>query len=82
MTSKTTPAVATLAVGDTVLWRGGFGGDAPQPAVVTGIEVCEHERDKYGTTATTVAWDRIRHAVVDLDNGHWAYGDQLSPKEA
>lgn len=64
-----------LHVGDTVLWRGGWGLDAPREAVVTHIET--HEVGGYGYPADQVPWSEVRGCVVDLDNGKWAYGDQL-----
>ena len=70
----------TLKIGDRVRWSGGFGAQRARPAVVTGIVLTElHE--KYGTTADSVSWSRVRQncAVVDLDNGHWAYGSQIEP---
>ena len=68
-----------LKIGDNVMWRGGFGSDAPKPAKVTGIEKCA-EGKKNGETIFSVPWDKVdsRKIVVDLDNGHWAYGTQIS----
>jgi hypothetical protein len=68
-----------LRVGDTVRWRGGFGGDAPKDAVVTGIEICKNG-SKYGDQVDKVDWSKKDKIVVDLDNGHWAKGHQISPK--
>ena len=65
-------------VGDTVLWRGGFGRSLPREAKIEGIEKCEPGQ-KYGYSVEVIeTWE---HGVVDLDNGHWAYVHQLSPKE-
>jgi hypothetical protein len=70
----------TLKIGDTIIWRGGFGNEAPKEAKVEGIE---HTRGgKYGKQVSEIGWDkvRLREVVVDLDNGHWAYGSQISRK--
>jgi hypothetical protein len=68
-----------LNVGDKVMWRGGFGGDAPKEATITGIELCEYPDGKYGMSVTQVDWSKQDRIVVDLDNGQWARGHQISP---
>ena len=71
----------TLKVGDTVLWSGGFGRHAAQPAKVVSIERCP-PGEKYGDDVQSIHWCEVKeHAIVDLDNGHWAYGAQLRPVE-
>lgn len=69
--------MAKLKVGDTVLWRGGFGSDAPKKAVVEGIEITNG--GKYGDPVDEVDWTKVydRNVTVDLDNGHWAYASQI-----
>lgn len=67
-----------LKKGDTVIWRGSWGRDIPQEAIVDCIEVnCEVG---YGIEVNSVHWSNVndRSVVVDLNNGHWAYGFQLS----
>lgn len=71
-------AKGILKVGDTVMWRGSFGSDAPKKAVVEGIELCR-SGEKYGEPVDEVAWTDKDKIVVDLDNGHWAKGHQISP---
>ena len=70
--------MSKLKVGDTVLWRGGFGKDAPKKAKVQGIEITRG--GKYGDPVDEVKWEKVRdrYVTVDLDNGHWAYGSQIS----
>jgi hypothetical protein len=70
-----------LSVGDRVLWRGSWGTDAPRLATVLRIESTHTTRTKHGRQAHHLDWDRVRagYAVVDLDTGNWAYGDQISP---
>lgn len=71
----------TLKIGDSVIWRGTWGADPPKEAVVTGIELTEGVREKYGHAVETVFWTTVRdnRVVVSLDNGHWAYGEQIKP---
>jgi hypothetical protein len=66
-----------LKVGDEVMWRGGFGSEPPCKAKVIGLEVCP-AGEKYGTPRESVEWSKIHSVVVDLDNGHWAKGHQIS----
>ena len=70
-----------LKKGDTVIWRGSWGNDLPKEAKVTSIEICPNGM-KNGEEVNEVPWDMVngRNVVVDLDNGHWAYGDQISKK--
>jgi len=66
-----------LRVGDTVQWRGGWGSAPPKLAVVTAIQQVELG-EKYGDPVEAMPWALVpRYAVVDLDNGHWAYGRQI-----
>ena len=69
--------MAKLKVGDTVLWRGGFGSDAPKKAVVEGIEITNG--GKYGDAVDEVDWSKVRdrNVTVDLNNDHWAYAYQI-----
>lgn len=71
----------TLYINDTVMWSGGFGNDPYKPAKVLGIQYCEVD-EKYGEEVQDINWNDVKdHAVVDLDNGHWAYGSQLKKME-
>jgi hypothetical protein len=68
-----------LKVGDTVLWRGGFGSDPAKPAKVTHIEIVKLGQKEGGVEVQDVPWGIVRdYVVVSLDNGHWAYGRQLT----
>ena len=72
--------MSKLKEGDKVKWRGGWGADAPKEAIVESMELCK-EGSKYGKPVKSVDWGTVkggRRVVVNLDNGHWAYGDQLS----
>jgi hypothetical protein len=37
--------------------------------------------DKYGNDVQEVTWADVKdgYVVVDMDNGHWQYGQDLSP---
>ena len=67
----------TLKIGDTVLWRGGFGSEPARLAVVEGIEITGGY--KYGDSVDEVLWSEVydRNVTVDLENGHWAYAEQI-----
>ena len=67
----------TLKIGDTVLWRGGFGSEPEKLAVVEGIEITNG--GKYGDSVDEVPWSEVydRNVTVDLDNNHWAYAEQI-----
>lgn len=69
-----------LKVGDTVMWSGEFGASVHKPAKVMSIELCRNG-DKYGEPVNEVDWSQKDSITVDLDNGHWAYGDQIKPKQ-
>jgi len=62
-----------LRVGDTVLYRCRF-------AKVLHIELC-HDASAYGVEVSAASWSERDRIVVDLDNGHWAYGAQIEPVE-
>lgn len=68
-----------LKVGDRVEWRGGWGHDSPQIAVVESIDEVE-PGEKYGNAVQAMPWHMVKErAVVSLDNHHWAYGRQIEP---
>lgn len=53
-----------------------FGGGSYE-GVVNGIEKCK-DGEKYGNPISSMSMDkRSRNYVLDLDNGHWCYGDQV-----
>ena len=69
----------TLKIGDTVMWRDGWGHDPPCKAVVVGITLTERPREKHGHEVEEVYWTTVKEnrAVVSLNNGKWAYGEQI-----
>ena len=68
-----------LKVGDVVLCRGGWGSEAPKLVTITHLELCVEAGDKYGVPVTELPWADKARAVVDMDNGHWAYGAHIEP---
>jgi len=70
-----------LKVGDTVTWRGCWGTALPIEVKVEGMEVTEQRRSKYGESVQAVSWDLVQqnYVLFDLDNGSWAYSDQIAP---
>jgi hypothetical protein len=67
-----------LKVGDVVLWRGSFGTAPAKRARVIAIELCHGAHEKDGDPVDEVESRLLGRCCVDLDNGHWAYGDQIS----
>ena len=69
----------TIKVGDDVVWRGGFGQDMPLSAMVEGMTLTEHPREKYGMEVDKVSVQNVQEnrVVFDLDNGHWCYSEQI-----
>ena len=72
--------MSKLKVGDTVNWRGSFGYDISHKAIVDGIEI-NVKGGKEGDPVDEVDWSEVtrENCVVSLDNGHWAYGNQIKP---
>lgn len=69
-----------LKVGDKVMWRGAWGSEPAKMATVETMQLCA-EGSKYGKDIKSADWDVVKNGrkiIVDLDNGHWAYGNQLS----
>lgn len=71
--------MSKIRVGDHVIWRGGFGRDAPAIAKIESMELTEHPRSKHGEDVAEADWSMKNNLIVTLTNGHWAYGEQLSP---
>lgn len=74
--------MSNLRVGDKVIWRGGWGKDEPKEAIIREIVICKPGL-KYGRNVSEIEWDVIdgRNIIVDLTNGSWAYGNQLTEIE-
>lgn len=70
----------TLNIGDTVSWRGAWGTEPAEEAKVSDMWITKNPREKYGKQVQDASWDMVKQnrVVVDLENGHWAYGEQLS----
>lgn len=68
----------TLKIGDKVSWRGSWGQEPAMEATIEGIEI--NCINKSGKEVSSVNWERVndRSVIVNLNNGHWAYGNQIS----
>jgi len=69
----------TLEVGDQVTYRPGFSGErAPKRVLVENIQRVQ-PGEKYGEDIEEVDEEEAKtdSIVVDLDDGHWAYGSQI-----
>ena len=66
-----------IKVGSRVMWRGGFGSEPAVEAKVKRIEETDEPHDKYGREVDSIDFENRDCSVIDLDNGHWCYGDQI-----
>jgi hypothetical protein len=67
-----------LKTGMKVVYRGCWGQAAPKETTVNYIELCEDEHEKYGEPVDEVAVQDIKRCCIDLADGHWAYGYQIT----
>ena len=51
--------MSRLKISDKVIWRGSWGADEPQEAIIDGIELCGKGK-KNGKTVKSVAWKTIK----------------------
>jgi len=63
-----------LTVGDTVIWRGGFGKNEPQKVKVIKIGIGSMHNNKL---VSSIPLKDLKHTVVYFDNGSWDYGDMI-----
>lgn len=70
-----------LKIGDSVNWNGSWGAASTEKAKIENIEICA-KGCKSGKEVKSILWNTItsgkRQVIVTLDNGHWAYGYQIS----
>lgn len=68
-----------INIGDTVTYRGSFGGGLAKRAKVVGLTLTEKPRMKDGQECLSVFVDDVKanRVVFDLDDGHWCYSDQI-----
>ena len=74
----------TVKIGDTVLWSGGFGTNVAKPVKVEAMEVTDEPREKYdGEDVDEVDVELIEQnrVLFTLDNGTWAYSDQITVRD-
>lgn len=71
-----------LVVGDKVMWRGSGGTAPPEQVTVTAIVICGAS-EKHGRKVVAASWRAVQaeddSVTVYLDNGRWAYGNQIEP---
>jgi len=63
-------------VGETVSYQGCWGLDDPTQAVIIDLYVSDHEKDEDGDKASETL--PVGYFVAFFDDGHWAYGYQVS----
>ena len=70
-----------LSSGDKVSWRGAWGDEEPKTAKIEGITITEGPYKKGGEEVYSIRHSTLKEgrAVIDLDNGHWAYAHQIAP---
>ena len=67
-----------ISVGDSVMWSGSWGSESAKPVRITAMELCAAPRQKYGVPVTEVPTTMKNYVNFTLDNGHWAYGYQIT----
>jgi hypothetical protein len=70
-----------LKLGDKIIWRGEWGKGPPIVRTVASLFYDPNGQGKNGHEVPDVEWNKMidRSVVVDMDNGHWAYGFQCKP---
>ena len=79
--NQTINQMSKLKLNDIVKWRGAWGTQPSKDAKVIGIEInCVN---KCGDATNEVNWSDVhdRTVIVSLEGGHWAYGNQIKPKQ-
>lgn len=68
-----------VKVGDKVEWIGGFGTMPAQVVTVTGLELTDRARSKYGKPVNEVCWSDVleNRVLFTLSTGNWAYSEQI-----
>ena len=75
--------MSDLRIGQTVIWRGTWGKAEPIEAVVKYIQKNESNGSTTGRSVGSIPWDEVteRNVLVDLENGFWAWGSQITEKQ-
>lgn len=71
----------TLQIGNPVAWRHAWGSGPLKEAVISHIMITAEPRSKDGEDAEEAPWTLVleNRVLVNLTNGSWAYGSQISP---
>jgi hypothetical protein len=66
-------------VGDEIVYRPSWGSGVETVVRIESMEVTRYPREKYGHPADEVDVGLVEEnrVVMTLDNGHWAYSDQV-----
>ena len=69
-----------IKIGTKVMWKGAWGMHPAKEAEIESIERVK-QGTKFGRSVKSIAWSTIkdRNVIVNLTNGYWAWGNQLSP---
>lgn len=71
---------SVLTTGDYVLWHVPGAENLPPARVrVASIEIENQEGSKRGDRVDSVEWNTTETVLLDLDNGRWAYLNQVKP---
>ena len=70
-----------LRVGDKISWRGTWGKDPIEEATIEIITLTDGPYSKDGVEVFSVKFSTLKegNVVIDFDNGHWAYANQVAP---
>ena len=66
-----------IKIGSKVMWRGSRGSDPAVEATAERIEETQEPHEKDGREVAFIDFEDRERSVIDLDNGHWCYGDQI-----
>jgi len=68
-----------LKLADWVVYKSGWGHDAPCLVKIVNMDITEEPREKYGTEVEEADIDLVREnrVLFCFSNGHWGYSDQV-----
>ena len=66
-----------IKIGSRDMWRGSRSADPAVEAKVEHIEETQEPHEKDGREVAFIDFEDRECSVIDLDNGHWCYGDQI-----
>mgnify|MGYP001612876457 CR=1 FL=1 len=70
-----------LKIGQTITYKAAWGAGETREATIIGLEEVS-DGDKYGKNVEQLElWPDGKNAVLDLSDGHWCYGYQVTQTE-